>query len=136
MSRGKARRSTRRPEAGDGTSKVAPSVSTSTRRSPSKTKSPCWAYQTLSVTVLLSGNPSSGRVIGVRMARHHLVGVVARPHERPRHHLLESQPPRLRCEGVELLDRDVTRHGNVLQRRRQVLPQRERVAPRLAEVGE
>src|SRR5437763_8147431 len=107
-------RSARVPLAGADTSNVAPGISTSATRSPSYRRSPGRTYHRLSTA---RGSPRSGRVIGTRgwvMRRHHLVGVVAGPHERPRRHLFESEQPGLFGRPVELRRRDVPGHRDAV----------------------
>src|SRR6516164_6058343 len=54
----------------------------------------------------------------------HLVGMIAGPHEGPAGDLLKAERSRQQRQFVELLRWQIPRDPHVLERRRQVLPQR------------
>src|SRR6187200_3048824 len=115
------------PVCGAATSMLAPGMSSSATRSPSVTASPS---PTSHWPKVIDVAPASGTRMGVASvtAWHHFARVITRPYVRPGDDGGETEQSSFGRDVVEFGRRHEPRHGNVLQRRGEILAEREHVA--------
>src|SRR5262245_43500876 len=108
---------------------AAPSTKISTSRSPANRLSPARAYQTLRRGW---GQPKSGSSTRLRMD--HLAGMIAGAHVGPAGDVLKSEQLRQGLQFLEFFWGQIASDGDMFQCRRQILTEREHIAPGVANI--